>query len=184
MITHWLCVCTLALHTFTLVLNPQTRVWLNCDLGTFKTRLWDLLRNRQQFSVVRGASLVIPGVYADPVFARQNRDVQVEQKHQSSRGTSPLAPWVPPTPSGAEGQDLYSVEWSRVILCLGGHHCLVFVFFSQIVKLLWVMSASGVARSKHGPECRSAVCVRIQMIWSVAEGGWEKSRLYQDSCQT
>lgn len=50
----WLCVCTLALHTFTLVLNLQTRVWLNCDLGTFKTRLWDLLRNRQQFSVVRG----------------------------------------------------------------------------------------------------------------------------------
>lgn len=57
----WLCVCTLGLHTFTLVLNPVTRVWLNCDQGTFKTRLCGLLRNRQQSCVVREVSLVIPG---------------------------------------------------------------------------------------------------------------------------
>lgn len=132
--------------------------------GTFKTRLWDLLRNRQQSCVVREVSLVIPGVCADPVFARQNRDVQVGQKHLNSHGTSPLAPWVPPTPSGAEERDLNSVERSRSILCLEGHHCLVFVFFSQIVELLWVMSASGVARSKHGPVCRSAACVQVQMV--------------------
>lgn len=61
LITQSDCVCSLALHTLTLVLNPLTQVWLNCDPGTFKTRLWDLLRNRQQSCVVREVSSVIPG---------------------------------------------------------------------------------------------------------------------------
>lgn len=86
---------------------------------------------------------MIPGVCTDPVFARQNVNVQVEQKHLNSHGTSLLALWVPSTPNGLEEQDLYSVEQSRFIACLKGDHCLVFVFISQIVKLLWVISASG-----------------------------------------
>lgn len=89
-------------------------------------------------------------------------NVQVEQKHLNSHATR--APQVLSTPNGPEEQDLYSVEWLRFILCLEGDHCLVVVFVSQIVKLLWAMSASGGARSKHCPVCRSAVCVQVQMV--------------------
>lgn len=71
-----------------------------------------------------------------------------------------------------------SVEQLRFILCL------VFVFISKIVKLLWVMSASGGARSKHCPVCRSAVWVKVQVVWGIAEGDWDKSRLYHHSYQT
>lgn len=76
------------------------------------------------------------------------------------------------------------MERSRFILCLEGDHCLVFVFISQIVKLLWVISASGGARGKHCPVCRSAVCVQVQVVWCTAEGGWENFRLYHHSYQT
>lgn len=178
----WLCVCTLGLHTFTLVLNTVTRVWLSCDQGTFKTRLCDLLRNRHQSRAVREVNLVIPGVGIDPVFARQNVNVQVEQNHLNSCRISLLAPGVPSPPNGPE-RDLHSVEWLRFILCLEGDHCLVFVFICQIAKL-WVMCTSGGVRSKHCPVCRSAVCVHVQTVWNIAEGGWEKSRLYHHSYQT
>lgn len=152
----WLCVCRLALHTLTLVLNPLTRVgWavtrghLKPDCGIY----WGI-----------GNNPVLSGRW---VWWSQgpHRPCPCKTKCECAGWTETSQLTWDHVSSGTVGSISSkwtwrtrpdSVEQLRLILCL------VFVFISQIVKLLWVMSASGGARSKHCPVCRSAVWVKVQ----------------------